>query len=62
MATENRPMCCASGVCNLCPIDAKFTIQNEMGYLFEDSRVNLLLDAEVETVTTQGNTATARKL
>jgi choline dehydrogenase-like flavoprotein len=45
-ATRNRPACCASGVCNLCPIDAKFTILNELSGLFQDPRVTLELGAE----------------
>ncbi|OQY42448.1 MAG: hypothetical protein B6242_16175 [Anaerolineaceae bacterium 4572_78] len=29
--TTNRSLCCGTGVCRLCPVNAKFTIQNEMG-------------------------------
>lgn len=56
--TRNRPPCCANGVCDLCPVDAKFTIQNELMGLFEDPRVALLLEAEALEVETRGNTAT----
>ncbi len=48
--TAHRPPCCATGVCNLCPVDAKFTVLNELGHLYSDPRVNLLQDATVERV------------
>jgi choline dehydrogenase-like flavoprotein len=46
--TANRPPCCATGVCNLCPVDAKFTVLNELGHLYADPRVSLVLDATVQ--------------
>jgi choline dehydrogenase-like flavoprotein len=58
VATARRPRCCASGVCTLCPIDAKFTIQNELGHLFEDPRVTLLTRATAQHVETRGPVAT----
>ena len=57
LATAQRPACCASGVCHLCPIDAKFTVLNEMGYLYADPRVTLVLEAAVQNVETTGRTA-----
>jgi choline dehydrogenase-like flavoprotein len=57
-ATANRPRCCASGVCGLCPINAKFTILNEMHHLYQDPRVTLVLEATVQTLETKGGTAT----
>ena len=56
--TDGRPRCCASGVCHLCPIDAKFTIENGLGYIYEDPRVTLTLEATVQTVETTGALAT----
>ena len=56
-ATAHRPACCASGVCHLCPIDAKFTVLNEMGHLYTDPRVTLVLGATVQHVETSGGTA-----
>ena len=53
-ATAHRPACCASGVCHLCPIDAKFTVLNEMGHLYTDPRVSLVLEAAVQSVETSG--------
>jgi len=58
VATSKRPACCASGACDLCPIDAKFTILNEMSYLYDDPRVTLVFGAAVQTVETSGNIAT----
>jgi len=58
LATAKRPACCASGVCHLCPIDAKFTVLNEMDYLYADPRVEIVLEATVQEVETRGATAT----
>ncbi|MCB9611619.1 MAG: GMC family oxidoreductase [Sandaracinus sp.] len=55
VATPKRPRCCASGVCELCPIDSKFTVQNELAHLFEDSRVTLWTDARCEGLDVQGD-------
>ncbi len=48
--TTNRVRCCASGVCNLCPVDAKFTVLNELGHLYQDKRVSLEFGAQVLAV------------
>lgn len=56
--TENRRYCCGMGVCGLCPVDAKFTIQNEMSHLYDDPRVILLMDAEVLNIDIEGERAT----
>jgi choline dehydrogenase-like flavoprotein len=58
VATAKRPACCASGVCDLCPINAKFTILNEMADLFDDPRVTVVYGAAVQTVETSANVAT----
>jgi len=42
VATKNRARCCASGVCTNCPVDAKFTILNEMITLYQNPNVTLL--------------------
>jgi choline dehydrogenase-like flavoprotein len=57
VATPNRPACCASGVCDLCPTNAKFTILNEMSGLYDDPRVTLVLGATVQFVETIGGVA-----
>jgi choline dehydrogenase-like flavoprotein len=53
IATGKRGVCCATGVCELCPVDAKFTIQNGLASLYEDPRIELVLNAPVETIETQ---------
>ena len=58
LATQNRNACCASGVCRICPANAKFTIQNELRSLYEDRRVQLELGAEALTIETSGGMAT----
>jgi len=58
IATPNRPACCATGVCYLCPHDSKFTIQNEMKGVYDDPRVRLELGAVVQTVDVTGGVTT----
>jgi choline dehydrogenase-like flavoprotein len=52
IATGQRGICCATGLCSLCPEDAKFTIQNGLAHLYDDPRVVLRLRAEVQTIGT----------
>jgi choline dehydrogenase-like flavoprotein len=52
VATARRPACCANSVCRLCPIDAKFTILNELGWLYDDPRVELRYGATVTALET----------
>jgi choline dehydrogenase-like flavoprotein len=55
--TASRGICCATGFCSLCPVDAKFTIQNGLAYLYKDPRVELKLRSEVQTVDTAAGIA-----
>jgi choline dehydrogenase-like flavoprotein len=55
---SGRPACCGAGHCELCPIDSKFSILNEMRGLFEDRRVKLMTNAEVIEIETKSNRAT----
>lgn len=55
--TQNRSRCCATGVCTLCPVNAKFTIQNELHSLYQDPRVILQLEATAQSIETQGGIA-----
>ncbi len=48
--SSGRPRCCASGVCAACPINSKFTILNELKYLYDDPRVTLILGATVSSL------------
>ena len=53
-----RGMCCANGICHLCPVDAKFTIQNGLMRVYEDPRVTVVLQAEALTIEHDGSNAT----
>lgn len=58
-ATGKRGICCASGICEHCPVDAKFTIQNGLASIYDDPRVTLQLKSAVNTVDTEGGLARA---
>ena len=55
--TETRSRCCANGVCHLCPVNAKFTIENGMRDVYNDPRVTLITDAQVLTVDVEAGMA-----
>ena len=57
--TATRTSCCASGACDLCPEDAKFTIQNGLAWIYRDPRVTLRLESPVEMVETAAGLAQA---
>ena len=57
IATANRNRCCATGVCKICPINAKFTVLNEMQDVYRDERVTLILRAAVQNVDVAGGVA-----
>jgi choline dehydrogenase-like flavoprotein len=57
IATGQRGVCCASGICDLCPVDAKFTIQNGLSQIYRDPRVTLQLRSTVDAVETHGGVA-----
>ena len=59
VATGKRGVCCASGICGLCPVDAKFTIQNGLAHLYKDPRITLQLRSEVQTLETAAGVAQA---
>ncbi|MEJ2086165.1 MAG: GMC family oxidoreductase [Acidobacteriota bacterium] len=56
--TDTRFACCASSVCEFCPVAAKFTILGDMMRVFEDPRVTLETEATVTRIDTTGNVAT----
>jgi choline dehydrogenase-like flavoprotein len=56
--TGTRGVCCATGYCELCPVDAKFTIQNGLAHIYQDPRVTLQLGSTVSTVETGAGVAT----
>jgi choline dehydrogenase-like flavoprotein len=51
--TGQRGVCCATGYCEHCPVDAKFTIQNGLASIYADPRVTLQLHSAVDTIETQ---------
>lgn len=54
---SSRPKCCVNGICGLCPIDSKFTIQNSFMSPYEDPRVEVLLEAEARSVIVESSIA-----
>ena len=46
VANKQRPQCCASFRCDLCPVGAKFTALNGLAHIIEHSNVHILLEAE----------------
>jgi choline dehydrogenase-like flavoprotein len=54
----DRAPCCTSFVCNFCPIDSKFTVQNGLAHLYDDPRVELRLGAVVQSVRSADGIAT----
>jgi choline dehydrogenase-like flavoprotein len=51
--TENidgRAICCNSGVCRVCPIDAKFTVNNSMMDVYSDPRVEIRFEKHVTSL------------
>ncbi|GAC1629519.1 MAG: GMC family oxidoreductase [Nevskia sp.] len=59
LPTPTRAACCATGLCELCPVDAKFTIQNGLAKIYEDPRVTLSLEAPVQGIETAAGRASA---
>lgn len=57
--TKHRGSCCATGVCGLCPVDAKFRVMNELATLYDaNPQIELRLGAEVVAVDVEGGRAT----
>jgi choline dehydrogenase-like flavoprotein len=56
--TKRRAACCANHVCQTCPVNAKFTILNEMMHLFDDPRVELIPGARVDALDIEGGRVT----
>jgi choline dehydrogenase-like flavoprotein len=53
-----RSACCANGTCGLCPIDAKFTIENGLSELYDDPRVTMLFGTTVRAADVANDRAT----
>lgn len=52
---SNRPQCCASNVCSICPINSKFTIQNSLSDIYKDKRITLQYGAQVYALDTHND-------
>lgn len=59
VATAGRSACCANGVCGLCPVDAKFTIDNGLSSLYADPRVDIRYGHDVQAIEMAGGHAIA---
>lgn len=60
LSTNKRSACCASGVCNLCPIDSKFTILNEMSELyFNTPNVTVITNSQATDILVESGSARA---
>jgi choline dehydrogenase-like flavoprotein len=58
LSSAGRGVCCSSGVCTICPANAKFTVWNGLDAPYADPRVTLALGAEARQVETAGSSAT----
>ena len=56
LGTETRAACCNNTRCQLCPVDAKFTILNGMTPALRDPRVTLLTGARADALDVAGGT------
>lgn len=56
-AVKSRNACCASAVCSVCPVDAKFTIENSGFGVYDDARVEVRYGAHVFSLDLEGNSA-----
>jgi choline dehydrogenase-like flavoprotein len=55
VAVNGRNACCASAVCHVCPVNAKFTIENSNLGVYEDPRVELVYGAQVYSLELNNN-------
>lgn len=55
--TDTRGQCCSSARCNLCPVDAKFSVHNGFHDLIADPDIHILTGSEVRSVVLQGGVA-----
>jgi choline dehydrogenase-like flavoprotein len=52
-----RNACCSSDTCNVCPADAKFTIENGLSEIYQDPRVELKYGLQVFKIDWQNDVA-----
>ncbi|MGB4401034.1 MAG: GMC oxidoreductase [Daejeonella sp.] len=56
-AAKGRNGCCASIACNLCPVNAKFTIENSGMPVYTDQRVEVAYGSQAYSLTLEGKSA-----
>lgn len=49
-----RSPCCASSICHLCPVGAKFTIENGLMAIYKDPRVTIQYNTQVTALDVEG--------
>lgn len=54
-AGKGRNACCVSNECKICPMNAKFTIENSQLGVYEDRRVELVYGAQVLQLNVENN-------
>lgn len=52
--TGKRSQCCGSSICHLCPVGAKFTIENGLMPIYEDPRVTIQYNSQVVSLDLEG--------
>jgi choline dehydrogenase-like flavoprotein len=57
IAIGDRQACCASGLCELCPVDARFSVLNGLGRVLAHPSLDLRTEAVVERVLLDGRRA-----
>jgi choline dehydrogenase-like flavoprotein len=57
IGTGTRAPCCGNAVCHLCPVNAKFTIENGLPELHADPRVTLVTETQALDLDISGATA-----
>lgn len=50
---NGRNACCVSAICSVCPVNAKFTIENSNMAVYDDARVELVYGAQVYSLDLQ---------
>ncbi len=53
----SRNQCCSSYTCRVCPVNAKFTIENGLGHIYRDPRVELKYGLQVIRIDWENNVA-----
>lgn len=57
LPTQNRNACCATGTCNLCPVNAKFTVYNGFQDLIANPSLSIVTSARVTRLDIENDVA-----